>query len=240
MGASRVTLIELTTATPSALTLRCADDAFVDPNGAYWEPFIGKFGGIAARGRFADCVTEPVTASFSLIQRDPQVSTSDIAALFAAYSWSGASVSIYLWERSIPYDFGYTSFAVDRCTVFTGIVSAYTAGIGSIDVRCQQDMGWNVEIPNKTFDKATYPDAPDSLYGQPLPWVYGDFRMIPLASPWPSSSAFADEASCAGMARLAVPALVTDKGTQGTVPKVLIAGHACTTITDAMLEGGAG
>lgn len=222
LSASRVALVKIDIATPSALTLRFGTTGII-AYGEAWEtglecdPIRKRVEYLQTGFVFADC-------SFRLANRD--TTWGRLSTLLATNRWQGATVTVYRWEQSL------TDFATDAAQMFVGTIDRIDHEPGGVRFYAVESRAWNKTLPTVVIDKQTYPDAPEVANGLPVPIIAGDFSAIGLRSPWAAALTNKDDQEDSGAGSGVVPGIVVDPGTGAADVKVLFASHACAEIFD--------
>lgn len=218
---SLVKLVKVEIAQPSALTLYFGESEVLTPDGQIWEGGV-KVDPIRQEIDTLGTGPNPGSATIYLENRrlSYQSSGQTVADSLSAYLWQGATVTIYLWDRSL------TDWA-DAGQQFRGIVDSYEMGDERLTLNLLQDRSWNNPAPTVTVDKTNYPYAPDGQQGMVVPIIYGTHSALPMRSPWGSSYGSKSYQEDSGAGQGAVPLVLVDPGTGAADVKLVAACHAC-------------
>lgn len=226
-GRRPVTLAKIEIAAPSALTLYVGSAECFTPDGQFWEFGLGG-GTIRDGGDFLGTGPDPSDTTIKVANRRYAFQTTGkIADTLHSYQWQGATVTIYLWERSL-------TSASDLARVYQGTVDSLALSDDFLTLNLLQPRTWNKSVPTVVVDKTNYPNAPDVAQGQAVPIVYGDFSAPPLRAPYTSSygtTKARQEESGAGQG--VAPLVLVDPGTGAANVKLVGACHALTDLYDA-------
>lgn len=202
------------------LTLYAATDSIL-VGGQFYEPLLGS-GTISNTCQFMGTGLQLATADFSLLDR-PRSGGGTTLDLFAVNQFVGASVTIWLWERSL------SDFATDALQRFVGIIQTYSIRTGVVTLSCVQSRAFNQSITPLTITRDKYPQAPDASVGLPLPTYYGKVQAPSMRDPFLNGQDVCQRARelVAGGRRAGKGILVdTGRGT-GQNARVVVAGHPC-------------
>jgi hypothetical protein len=222
-----VSLYKIELATPSALTLYLASAEVMTPDGQLWES--GASGG-HIRQEVDSLGTGPNPASTTIYLEERrysfQSSTGMLSDTLATYLWQGATVTLYLWERSLA------AFTPSECMRFSGTVDSYSMDDLRLTLNCLQDRSWNKPVPTVSVDQTNYPNAPDGQQGAVIPIVYGSHIAPPLRSPHTASYTNKQYHEDSGAGSGAIPLILTDPGTGSADVQLVAASHAMGELLD--------
>ena len=222
-----VTLAKIEITTPSALTLYVASAEIVTPDGQLWESGL-KADPIRQEVDVLGTGPNPASCSMSIENRrySFQSAGTDIGDALSDYLWQGATVTLYLWERSLTHN------VADEGWRFKGTVDSYALDDLKVTLNCLQDRSWNKPVPTVSVDQTNYPNAPDGQQGAVIPIVYGSHIAPPLRSPhaaaYTNKSYHEDSGAGAG----AIPLILTDPGTGSADVQLVAASHALGDLLD--------
>lgn len=226
------TLAKIEISSPSAVTLRVASAQIVLPDGTVWEAGLGA-GRIRARVDRLGTGPNPADCTIVLAERlYPFMASGTVSDTLAGHQWQGAKVTLYLWNDVRDANGAQVLAAADLFEVFPGVVDSYSIGDAGLTLTLLDDRAYNKPLPPTSVDKVSYPDAPDSSQGQPIPIVYGDHGALPMRAP--ASTAFGNKSlqEDSGGALGAVPMVLVDPGLGAAKVKLVGAGHACARLLD--------
>lgn len=223
---SLVGLAKIEITTPSALTLYLGESEVLTPDGQLWEGGL-KLDPIRQEIDALGTGPNPGSTTIYLENRrySFQSSTETVGDALSAYLWQGATVTIYLWERSL------TDFA-DAGQRFHGIVDSVELDDLKLTLNCLQDRSWNKPVPTVTVDQTNYPNAPDGQQGSVIPIIYGSHIAWPLRSPHTLGYTNKSYHEDSGAGQGAVPLVLVDPGTGSADVKLVAASHACGDLLD--------
>lgn len=226
--------IELTTPSTRTLYLTTRADLRTDATApaAMWQALVMRPEPIVFPGDFLDAGLLPCSTGFSLpTLSEPLTGGGSIAALLSSHLWTGAAVTIWLWEKSLP------AFATNALQVFKGVVLDYQLNDTAVRFGCVQ-QGANPHIQPTVTDRRNAPRASDGVLGVPWPIIFGDCGPQPMRGVWNRELASTKRAlfDRAGGAIAGAPAVLIDAGTGGgaTNPKakLIVASHTLKRVGD--------
>lgn len=207
-------LISLTA--PSAVTLRVGTVDCITPDGAAWEAGLACEP-IRDEVEFLGPGPGPVTAGFSLAKRVYSALAVRIDAALRLWQFKNASVTLYLWDRSLTSE--------PPAQVFGGVIDDIDSGNDGVRFTALQYRAWTKPIPALTIDKTSFPDAAEGTEGTPVPIIYGAHTTPQLRGALAGLGLESDFEN-AGGARGVVPLIVGDTGTGAAKVRLLAASHA--------------
>jgi len=210
-------------------------------NATVWLPLVAEIGSISAPGDFAS--TDLGLCSCTIVLVESAINP-------AAVLLQGATVNVWLWERSL------TTFDDALCVLMNARVLSWSMTGDTMTLEVRQRTEWNRDILPVEVTPDAYPHAPDESIGQSVPVVYGAMRDLPLRTPWveypatvdvitpaPSGTPSRGSSVVLGGRRVGSAVLVdTGRGSSGgsSTPapvnpkaRVLVASHKCKTVSDA-------
>ena len=219
--------VEITEPTPLALYL--ASDPVTTPDGQTWGPGIDP-GVITHATDFLSGSVPLARFDFTLLDAEPsELGAAGISLLesLSAYRWSGATVTVYLWERSLA-DFA------DAAQVFAGFILPGIEYEGrTAHLFAQQRNDWNLQLPATEVSKDANPRAPERYQGRAVPICYGSLRDVPARSPaseYDSNGFIQYRPYVIGGARASRGVMTRiGRGAGGEKTRILFASHACKT-----------
>jgi hypothetical protein len=225
--------IELVTPSTRTLYLTRRSDVRTDSTApaAFWQSHVVQAEPIEFPGDFMDAGLQPCSTGFTLPLYDPLSGGGTVTSLLSSHLWTGAAVTVWLWERSLSL------FVPDALQVFKGVVLDYKITDTTVRFSCTQ-QGANPNVQQTVTDRRNAPRAGDAVLGTPWPIIYGDCGPQPMRGVWDRENGSTKRGlfdRCGGVIA-ASPAVLIDAGTGGgaTNPKakLIVASHALKRVGD--------
>ena len=199
-----------------ALTLRFATRRFEDKEGLPWWDRVDAPPSIDYGGGFLETRLHPPAADFTI--RDLWVPGQAVGTKFSdllfKYEFTGARV----WIRQAFTDLNEFS---EYPTIFDGEITEWDdADEFGVPFHAVHRRAWNIIMPSRVLRQVDWPNAPTEARDTALPLLWGDGR----ARRYLTHPTLQLDASYAGIARGALPALIIDAPTAAglVLPKFMV------------------
>ena len=213
--------------------LNMATRDVITPDGTAWACAITDPGVINQPGDFLTSDVSLCSATVECSSRAPVYAGNALGSHFTSnYLWVGASVTMWLWESSLP------SWS-DAFQVFAGTVQQYEFDSDRVTLSLLQRVDWNRPMVDDFVRREVYPNASDEVVGASLPTAYGrvsalEARLPQFVTPYPFSNGFE---RIRGGSRTTRGALV-EPGRGDAKARVMFASHELGVFADSTVGAG--